>query len=285
MAGLVAAILCFIGMDVTTPINCQAWVSLLLIFSYLSLAAASLLIVLRIIAIWNKNKIVMVLAIGTWGINVGFLIQAPVRLRSAWVSARVNFNCGVVNARSNELTLISMAITDIILLLTMAFGLLRLRRRGGGTFGLTRLLWKQGVIWILLATVAEIPPAVFLALNLNNRLDIMFQPPSVVTMTIAATRMHRSLVDFTYGSSDAMHKNDFIRDIDIGAKPPHVPPIPRSPMEISVRTVFEQHLSLQVGDHEPPTNTNEGVHNKLEASSLDEDVERRAEKFELGNAA
>ena len=36
-----------------------------------------------------------------------------------------------------------MAITDIILLLTMAFGLLRLRRHGGGTFGLTRLLWKQ----------------------------------------------------------------------------------------------------------------------------------------------
>jgi len=30
----------------------------------------------------------------------------------------------------------------------------------------------------------------------------MLQAPAVVTMTIAAARMHRSLVDFTPGSSD-----------------------------------------------------------------------------------
>jgi hypothetical protein len=41
-----------------------------------------------------------------------------------------------------------MAVTDIILLLIMFVGLLRLRRRhGGGTFGLARLLWKQ-VRWL-----------------------------------------------------------------------------------------------------------------------------------------
>ena len=72
-----------------------------------------------------------------------------------------------------------------------------------------------------------------------------------------------------------MHKNNFIKGFEFGtAKQPHVIPIPLSPMEISVRTVFEQHSTLQVGDHEPSTNTDEGVHNKLEASSFDEDVER-----------
>ena len=62
-------------------------------------------------------------------------------MHSVWVSAR--FNCGVVNPESNKLTLMSMAITDIILLLTMLVGLLRLRRYCGGTFGLTHLLWTQ----------------------------------------------------------------------------------------------------------------------------------------------
>jgi hypothetical protein len=39
-----------------------------------------------------------------------------------------------------------MFTTDFVLLVIMLFGLLRLRRRGGGTFGLGRLLWKQ-VSW------------------------------------------------------------------------------------------------------------------------------------------
>jgi hypothetical protein len=37
----------------------------------------------------------------------------------------------------------SMAVTDIALLLILLIGLLRLRRRGGRTFGLNNLLWKQ----------------------------------------------------------------------------------------------------------------------------------------------
>ncbi len=36
-----------------------------------------------------------------------------------------------------------MAVTDIILLLIMLVGLLRLRHHGGSTFGLTHFLWKQ----------------------------------------------------------------------------------------------------------------------------------------------
>ena len=77
-----------------------------------------------------------------------------------------------------------MAVTDIVLLLIMLVGLLRLRHGGCGTFGLAQFLWKQvwrnfspivviwlidmfsfrkGVIWISLATAVEIPPAVSLA--------------------------------------------------------------------------------------------------------------------------
>jgi len=62
-------------------------------------------------------------------------------MRSVWVLARLS--CGVINAGGNKFTLISMATTDVILLSIMLVGLLRLRRYGGGTFGLTHLLWKQ----------------------------------------------------------------------------------------------------------------------------------------------
>ncbi len=76
-----------------------------------------------------------------------------------------------------------MLLTDTTLLLIMIAGLLRLHRRSNGSYQLLRLLWKQvghlqfslavilptdvldileGVMWFVIATVAEVPPAVSL---------------------------------------------------------------------------------------------------------------------------
>ena len=57
------------------------------------------------------------------------------------------FPCVTINTPSNTAALISMAVTDIILLLIMLVGLLRLGGHRGGTFGLAHLLWKQ-VQWL-----------------------------------------------------------------------------------------------------------------------------------------
>lgn len=57
----------------------------------------------------------------------------------------------VVNTPGNTASLISMAVTDIVLLLIMLGGLLRLRFHSSGTFGLARLLLKQ--VWWLFSVV------------------------------------------------------------------------------------------------------------------------------------
>jgi hypothetical protein len=87
----------------------------------------------------------------------------------------------VLNSAKNKSSIIVALISDIVLLLIVLIGLLRLLHDGGGTFALGRLLWKQvgsgrshfavsqftylfplpkGVIWLLIATVAEVPPTV-----------------------------------------------------------------------------------------------------------------------------
>jgi hypothetical protein len=89
--------------------------------------------------------------------------------------------CSVVNLHISELNILVTLATDIILLLVMFFGLLRLGFHERDAFGLGRLLWKQvgywcfslavmfsaymvvihkGVIWLLVATIAEVLPAV-----------------------------------------------------------------------------------------------------------------------------
>jgi hypothetical protein len=59
------------------------------------------------------------------------------------VSVHRKASCAPPASLGHRLTPISLAATDIVLLLTMLTGLFRLRYDGYGTFGLACLLWKQ----------------------------------------------------------------------------------------------------------------------------------------------
>ena len=91
-------------------------------------------------------------------------------------------SCVVLNVEEFKPTLIINVITDTVLLVTMVAGLFRLRTNSSRTFGVVRLLWRQvgsacspspfpaalslfsflfkGIVWLLAATVAGIPPMV-----------------------------------------------------------------------------------------------------------------------------
>ncbi|KAH9967690.1 hypothetical protein BJV74DRAFT_277790 [Russula compacta] len=100
VATLAAVIVNMISFDVASSINCQAWVTSELIFVYIAFAAASLLIVLRVIAIWNRKKIISAIAISVWCTNVGFLIRGTVRILVAWMP--VQDTCAVLNIEDSK---------------------------------------------------------------------------------------------------------------------------------------------------------------------------------------
>jgi len=76
-------------------------------------------------------------------------------------------NVGPADLVINFVT-VAMLAADIILLLVMLVGLFRLHRHVGGKFGLAQVLWRQGVIWFLIAIAAEVPPVMFAILNLDG---------------------------------------------------------------------------------------------------------------------
>ena len=105
------------------------------------------------------------------------------QLRSDWDAA--SQQCAVLNTDSSKPQMVVRVIIDIVLLLIALVGLLRLRRDGGGKIGvgLGLFLWKQvgfhfpsiqtslpppvdtfsvlqGTLWLLIALLAEVPPAV-----------------------------------------------------------------------------------------------------------------------------
>lgn len=196
VATLVLVLLNIYTIDATTPVNCQLLMSFQFTLAYLALAASSLLIVLRVIAIWERNKIIIAIATGIWGTNNIFLVQGVLRFHTTFGDA----NCQVHDVQSIKLSTTFALITDIVLFSIMLIGLARLRRHGMMALG--RLLWNQGVIWVLVAVVAELTPTVFIYLDLNDPFNVLFQIPWVITMSIAATRMYRALSDFLSSSSN-----------------------------------------------------------------------------------
>ncbi|KAF8498166.1 hypothetical protein F5888DRAFT_1803088 [Russula emetica] len=139
-----AIVLNMVSFDNTTKINCQAEATMNVFFAYVAFGSASLLIVLRVIAIWNKERIIVLIAMGVWLADVAFLIYGSARIRSVW-SDESN-SCVLLNPQSNKINIVSL-VSDLIMLV----GSLRLRH-GFGEFGLGRIVWNQGRWWRFLLT-------------------------------------------------------------------------------------------------------------------------------------
>jgi len=182
-------------------------------------------------------------ATGMWVINVGFLILGIARLRATRTTYIPEVQiCVISDTERSKPTIIVTLITDVILLVIMLVGLIRIRQYGGGAFGLGRLLWKQGVIWLLLATIAEVPPTVFICLNLNYPFNLMFQLPALTIMSIAATRMYRALTDYS-DSINGVHVSPQTSGFEIPRM--RVTSLISSPVEVAMHTTFEQYPSSQ----------------------------------------
>ncbi|KAI9441046.1 hypothetical protein F5148DRAFT_829760 [Russula earlei] len=272
VATLLAVITNMIGFDANKRINCQLWVTFEIIFAYSAFAAASMLIVLRVIAIWNKSSIISVIALSVWTTNVGFLIQGIVRLRGTW-SVFAN-TCIVTNSTASKLNITVSLSTDTILLVMMLVGLIRWRVEEGPASGFGRFLWTQGLIWLLLATLAYVPAVVFISLNLNEPFNLMFQTPALITMSIAATRMYRSLSDFSSRGSTSL---DYTKSTGLSGSSDNnrvrVAPIQLNPMEVSVHTDSEQYPASQVGQYASFVITDGQLGDKPHGLDVEDDVE------------
>jgi len=186
----------------------------------------------------------------------------------------------VVNTEDNKLNTLATFTTDIVLLLIMLVGLIRLRRHGGGRFGLGIVLWKQGVTWLLIATAVEVPPVALIVLNLNGPFNLMFQLPSLITMSIAATRMYRFLVDFVWGSTEIASDKVQNGDSKVSrTKSSTLRTLRFNAIEVSVDGSYEHSQASHCGSHV-------GVDGQLDDKShglgLDNDLESGTEAQALG---
>jgi len=190
LGGVIAQL---VGFNLTSQYNCQSWISAVIILVYPAFACNSLLILLRTVAIWERRPVISIALTAVWLTNVAFLIHGMTLAKAVWVPF-VNV-CLVEGTQKAKLNVIVSATTNLILLIAMIFGVMRIKSDSS----IWRLLYVHGMVWIVLATVGLIPPTIFLFLNLNEPMNLMFETPALVITTICATRLYRALATFGHG--------------------------------------------------------------------------------------
>jgi len=252
LAALMSVIIFIVIMDITTQIDCQFWNLFSSILLLLSSTTASLLVVFRSIAIWNRNKVVVTLTIIAWGTSVGFHLHNITLMRSVWFSTQLG--CAPAKSNISTFSYIVAIIADMALLLIILTGLLVMRRRIGGTFGLTRVLWKQGIIWLVIAFAAEIPLLLFITLHLNDQLHNLFVSPNHIVWTITATRVHRALIDSTSGSPNVARGSRLVSNHAFSkTNPTDTPSIALDRIEVAIHKAVEQHPTGRTSNDDSST--------------------------------
>ncbi|KAI9456852.1 hypothetical protein BJY52DRAFT_536213 [Lactarius psammicola] len=185
---LLSFILFFIQND-GGHVPCRPFIITNYALSYASWAFASLIIVLRVIAIWDRNVVVSSIALSTWLAGLGLNIRTVTMIEATYDS--VFEACVVLKTHSGLVSAAAILAVDIMLLMIMLIGLLR--HAHVSSTGIWHLLYKQCIIWMILAAIVEIPPVVFLVLDLNDAWNEMFFGVGITMMSICAARMYRSL--------------------------------------------------------------------------------------------
>ncbi|KZV73731.1 hypothetical protein PENSPDRAFT_270486 [Peniophora sp. CONT] len=161
---------------------------------YVIVSLGSLMIALRVIAIWEHKRLISLL-------SYGFIILCfVVNMRSLfYLRARydpVSRSCVAFGSYNHLPCTIAILATDMALMAMMLLGLLRLWE--ARQLGLVRFLYRQGVLWLALAMIAGHPTVVAAGLGVTKDIYLTAQVFATTALCICATRMYRGLTDYVH---------------------------------------------------------------------------------------
>lgn len=193
---LVALIMLNVANSVTYKLNCQVLYTIIQLLGNIGIGTASALLMLRAIAIWSRNLYItlgmLAIALGHWAI----LFLGVISVRAAWNPAG---NMCIVTGTSTTLLRLVYGYTmsfDLMVLVISTTGLLR--TGGRQSSDLWKLLFRDGIVYFIVAFIGNAVAAVFTILHLNAAMDIMFTVPAATFSTIVACRAVRRLFEWAH---------------------------------------------------------------------------------------
>ncbi|VDC07102.1 unnamed protein product [Peniophora sp. CBMAI 1063] len=177
--------------------DCHVLLKILITTNVLGIMCSSTLLSIRVGAIWKWSKRIVALLVMLWCIILAFAIYFVVKVQSTYEA--VLRNCSLDGVHNDLYPSIAMLICDCTLLTLLLVGL-QINWRNARQFEMWNALWQQGLAYLFLATLIEVPVVTLLSLDINPIMNSMFVSPEAIILPIGATRMFRSLNAAVHGS-------------------------------------------------------------------------------------
>ncbi|KAF9051501.1 hypothetical protein BJ165DRAFT_1340951 [Panaeolus papilionaceus] len=194
-----------ISLDSSNRLNCQALYTFNQLSGDAAVALASINLSIRTMAIWAQNKYIIiglvVVILGHWT-----LILQGIQLKAVWVEG---VGCAITETNNRILAAIfiySMCF-DLTVLLLNTYKLMGVNRGSianemMGRSRLAHMIFADGLIFFIIAFLANLIATVFMVLNLNQIMSVIFNVPAAVSSTIVACRAVRRLTNFTHSGPE-----------------------------------------------------------------------------------
>jgi len=182
-----------VAFDTESEVDCQALFTFNQFAGDAALGLASINLSLRTLAIWSQNMwikiFLVVIILGHWS-----LILQGVLLKAVWVPEANTCSITDTNTTVLAATFTYSMCFDLMVFCLNAYKL-GMKRKGSSK--LSKMIFKDGLLFFFIAFLANLIATVFMFLNLNSIMSVVFNVPAAIASTIVATRAVRRLTNFT----------------------------------------------------------------------------------------
>ncbi|EKM59793.1 uncharacterized protein PHACADRAFT_206017 [Phanerochaete carnosa HHB-10118-sp] len=196
---LLALVGSIVAVQVTAPINCNALYAFNFWAINMAILCASTLLMIRTVALWNKNRLVILL-LATLGCVHWAILWRGMFILEATYSPEAK-GCTITSTDHvflNISFLMTMGVNFVILLLTAA-ALARQRLRSH----LWKLLFQDGLVNFCVTFVCNATPAILNIFNLNTLTTSIAIVPAATISSVAACRLFMRLRNYSNAPDDS----------------------------------------------------------------------------------
>ncbi|KZV71907.1 hypothetical protein PENSPDRAFT_751293, partial [Peniophora sp. CONT] len=182
--------ICVAVMAFPGPRHCHPLMKLFTVSGWIGTMSSSMLLSIRVGAVWQWDKCILSILglvwLGTWATA----IYSMVKVDSSYEN--IIHSCAFSGVHGDLLPTVALVISDCTVLTLLLFGLQR-KWSGARQHRTGHLLWTQGLLYLVIATLSEVPLLILLVLDINSIMNTILVTPAAIILTISASRLYRSL--------------------------------------------------------------------------------------------
>ncbi|KAK7047849.1 hypothetical protein VNI00_006177 [Paramarasmius palmivorus] len=204
------------SLNLTKSVDCASLYLLIQVMGGMSIALASDNLAIRTIALWRGHTNVIILIVAMMLAHWGLVFRISVLIQASWVEGQ---GCVIVNNMAYLIT-VTYGYTMGFDFAIMCLSAYKIGAAPGKRSQLVQMLYYDGLIYFVVAFVANMVALIFAILDLNPVMSVIANVPATTISMIAATRAVRRLSTFVHGDVEMYNTRRSVFNTPVAFAPP-----------------------------------------------------------------